>query len=330
MTTVKMIQDWCKENDVTLLYLVKFGSYLYGTNNENSDTDYKGIFLPSKRQCYLNKISKSFTYSTGNTHGKNTSNDVDIQIWSLQYFIKLVSSGETNALDLLYSHTYPEMVVYSDTGMSNVFNNHLSLFSTKDCNAYIGYAISQAKKYGIKGTRLNILKKVCNFLETIPEESNSCKLDAIMPTIINELYDASYCFIKSIKDIPSLVICGKVHQSTINIGEFKTRLFKEYKSYGERARLAEQSKGVDWKALSHAMRAICQMNELLKTGKIHYPLVTAPLLKRIKTGKYTFPEVEHMIISGLSEVDHTMSSMKQHFHTKNQKVIEDIILSFYK
>src|SRR6056297_3686368 len=84
-----------------LIYLSEFGSSLYGTNSENSDIDYKGIFLPNKRELLLGKKMKSYTYSSGNDKGKNTKNDVDIQLWSLHYFIELLSKGETGAIDLL-------------------------------------------------------------------------------------------------------------------------------------------------------------------------------------------------------------------------------------
>ncbi len=327
---IKLIQDWCNTNGSELIYLVKFGSDLYGTNTEKSDTDYKGLFLPSKKQCYLNQITKSFSYSTGEADSRNNKSDTDIQLWSLQYFLHLVSKGETNALDLLYSYTHPKVLLYAHTNMSKIFENHHSLFSTNDCVAYIDYALGQAKKYGIKGTRLGVIKRVCKFLETVKEEDNNKKLFTIIDRLLEVAIDTSYCFTKTLKDEEVLVICGKVHQFKITIEEFKARLFKEYGRYGECAKLAEQSEGIDWKALSHAVRAIHQMLELLATGKINYPLVTAPLLKSIKAGELTFQEVEHLIIHGLGEVNKIILNTTKHRNIINKQLVEEIILSFYK
>lgn len=36
-----------------LIVKMKFGSHLYGTNTEDSDVDYKGVFLPSKKEILL-------------------------------------------------------------------------------------------------------------------------------------------------------------------------------------------------------------------------------------------------------------------------------------
>lgn len=330
MDIIKLTHDWCGNNEASLLYLVKFGSHLYGTNSPESDTDYKGLFLPNKDQCYLNRIKKSFTYSTGDNSSRNDAKDVDIQLWSLQYFLKLVSTGETNALDLLYSHTYPEMVLYSVDKMNNIFNNHNNLFSSKDCTAYISYAINQAKKYGIKGSRLGVLKKVVGFLKNVPKNDDGTKLITLMPKLLMECQDDAYCFSKDINGILGIVICGKVHQSTIKISDFKNRIFSDYSKYGERAEKAEKSEGIDWKALSHALRAINQMIEILNFGKIKYPLVTASTLKKIKTGGFTFSIVEEMIVNGLKEVDLLITNSHYQLNIKNQQLIDELILSFYK
>jgi len=45
---LKTVKKLCNDNNVKPLYISYFGSKLYGTNNEKSDTDFKGIFLPSK------------------------------------------------------------------------------------------------------------------------------------------------------------------------------------------------------------------------------------------------------------------------------------------
>ena len=38
-----------------LIVKMKFGSHLYGTDTEDSDVDYKGVFLPAKKEILLNK-----------------------------------------------------------------------------------------------------------------------------------------------------------------------------------------------------------------------------------------------------------------------------------
>ena len=41
-----MLYDKIKSEN-NIIVLMKFGSHLYGTNTENSDTDLKGIYMPT-------------------------------------------------------------------------------------------------------------------------------------------------------------------------------------------------------------------------------------------------------------------------------------------
>jgi len=53
-------------NEEIVVHMI-FGSHLYGTNTPDSDTDYKGIFLPSREQVFLGKIPKSYSTSPKKT-----------------------------------------------------------------------------------------------------------------------------------------------------------------------------------------------------------------------------------------------------------------------
>ena len=70
-----------------LLYLTEFGSRLYGTNTPESDYDFHGIYLPSMQDMLLQKKAPHVHFSTGDKENKNTSEDCDIQLWSLQYWL---------------------------------------------------------------------------------------------------------------------------------------------------------------------------------------------------------------------------------------------------
>ena len=86
-----------------LIVKMKFGSHLYGTNTDKSDVDYKGVFLPSKTEILLNKVPKCKSFSTGNDSNKNMPFDIDEEIYSLHYFIKLACDGQTVAMDMIHA-----------------------------------------------------------------------------------------------------------------------------------------------------------------------------------------------------------------------------------
>ncbi len=80
----------------------QFGSYVYGTNVPSSDTDIKGIFIPELRDIILQRAPKQHIEKTKADETKrNTKDDVDVELFALHQFMKLIRDGQTVALDLL-------------------------------------------------------------------------------------------------------------------------------------------------------------------------------------------------------------------------------------
>lgn len=324
-------------NKELMLYKVKFGSVLYGTNTPDSDIDYKGIFLPKLDDLILGALGNkcdTITKSTGNDNSKNDKNDVDEQSWSLQYWLSLVKQGDTGALDVLFSYSYSDVIEFCDDRIKPLFENPLKLFNPLTAKAYVGYAIGQSQKYGIKGTRLGVIKNVYNFINSIKHLVNfeEEKLDPFIPVIIRNFYEKSYCFSDYVsvqnKDVLSLCLCGKIHQGNITLQEFFNRLERVYNEYGKRAKQAEENKGVDWKAVSHAVRCIFQMKELLNTGKIQFPLKNANEIKEIKLGNVEWKDVDLLISNGLDEIDNLIknSNIKGEY---DENFVKSVIYSLY-
>ncbi|MFW6026116.1 MAG: DNA polymerase beta superfamily protein [Candidatus Woesearchaeota archaeon] len=325
----KIVRELCEKNNVQLLYLTKFGSHLYGLDTSNSDIDLSGVFLPSKRDLLLGKKKKSISFSSGSDKEKNSINDIDVNLWSIHYFIELVSKGETNALDLLYSPSNKDCVLYNDKRIRPLFNNPLRLFDPYSANSYIGYCLSQMKKYGLKGTRVGVLKRVWKKLKDI--DAIDKKVRDIAQDLLDELYIESYFFNKRINGDDALVLCGKVHLYSISLEEFKNRVKREYDIYGERAKLAEKNDSIDWKACSHAKRAIEQMKMLLKEGKIKFPFTGEKknFILSIKKGLLPWKDIEDQFIKDIKEIDFLKESEKIVKGKVDKLFIEDFIISLY-
>lgn len=137
-----------------ILFKTYSGSKLYGTNNENSDTDFKGVFLPDLNDLILGKAPKHYVLSTGKANEKNNNTDVDETYYSLQYFLELASKGDTNAIDMLFAYTNKKAVIIQDPIWDELIKN-IDKIITKNIKAYIGFCKGQAIKYSIKGEKLN-------------------------------------------------------------------------------------------------------------------------------------------------------------------------------
>ena len=276
---------------------MKFGSHLYGTDTPASDTDYKGVFMPQLiNDLILTRTPESLSINTKKGYGKNTPNDVDTEFYSLHKFIRLACEGQTVALDML--HAPQNMLVYSSWVWDEITKER-SRFYTRNLSAFVGYARRQASKYGIKGSRLNTAKEFINLLNWYP---NDAPLSALWDALPSE--DEHIHFVQSRTHIRQIQVCGKTIQETYKVGYVKDMLQKFHDAYGKRAIEASHNEGIDWKAISHAIRASYQVREILTEGNITYPLREAQYIKDVKAGKFDYAtEVAPKLESMLTELD---------------------------
>jgi len=96
---------------------------------------------------------------------------------------------------------------------------------------------------------------------------------------------------------------------TAKASEYVYTFKKYYESYGDRARLAEKNEGVDWKAVSHALRAGYQTRHIFAVGGFSYPLPETDFLMKVKLGELSYinvvaPALEDLIdeLEGLSRL----------------------------
>lgn len=267
-------------NEVVILKTI-FGSHLYGTSSEHSDKDFKGIFIPNKKDILLGRIPHQYSIKRNKGEGeKNTSDDIDEEIFSLHEFIKLSCEGQTVALDML--HVPENMIICKNEIWDKIVKNR-DKFYTKNLHAFIGYAQRQAAKYGIKGSRLDAAKY---FYDLLTSKDSNLKLKDIWDEI--EIGEHIKFIETNQNGVRQVMVCGKIFQETSYI-EYLIPIIKNFcDNYGERARLAASNEGIDWKAISHAVRAALEIKELLTEKTITFPLKEANLVKKIKYGKMDY------------------------------------------
>jgi hypothetical protein len=272
---------------------MKFGSHLYGTATPESDTDFKGVALPTREQVLLGRIPKHAEMcSTGASHCKNTKDDVDTEVFILHQFIKLALEGQTVALDML--HAPAEMLTRS-TPLWREIVLHRKRFYSKNVHSFIGYAMGQAAKYGVKGSRLNAAQQVYDWLAAQDPGArlSECNFgDFPCGEHIDFLGNP----------INTVDVCGRKIQTTVRTGYARDVVGHFLDNYGERARQAARDEGIDWKALSHAFRAAYQMRELFTAGTITFPRPEAEFLTKVKTGQLRYLEIAPVLEDLIDEV----------------------------
>jgi len=307
------------------------GSHLYGTTTEDSDKDIKGVFMPTTEQILLNKIPKSMSFDSNKTSDKNTKEDVDKEYYSLHYFIELACKGETGILDML--HCTDDCLLKTSSVWRDLINNREKFYSKK-MRAFVGYARSQAAKYGIKGDRIESARELKKFLS---KWSKHTKLSAIWTYIgylkLKHLHFKEGVIRAGGESVRELIIGGKIIQETVTV-EYALEILNNFlDKYGKRAFLAEHNRGIDWKAISHSIRIATELKMLYQKNTIKFPLYNAEFLTQVKKGERDYKtEVAPVLDSLMEEIE--LLSEKSEFPEKvNRKfwdgwlldIIEDML-----
>lgn len=277
---LKMVSDLLGDHG-ELIFLCRCGSHLYGTNTDKSDLDIKGVYLPSMKDMILGRIKH--TISSPQTKEKNTADDIDIELFSIHHFLKLLKNGETIAIDML--HCNQSNIYQQSPKFTTLWENRKS-FYTRKMKAFTGYAKNQAVKYGVKGDRLKTAKMCINFLDNYFGYVRLKDIWSLLPVT-----EHSYFKGKNANGLEEYNICGKIIQETVSVDYFRDILNNFIKTYGNRSMIAMESGGADWKALSHALRVCFELKEIYLTNDLVFPLRDADYLLKIKKGEVNYKEV---------------------------------------
>lgn len=313
---------------------IKFGSHLYGTTTPNSDLDFKSVHVPAPRDILLQRAKGSINSARIKAEKeKNLPGEIEEESYSLQRYLELASEGQTVALDILFAPDW-SMTEPPSAEWKYIVENRARLI-TKKSAAFIGYCRQQANKYGIKGSRVAAARLALKLLTELVEcDGSTPKLAQYAERIAKEISGVEHMIVVDIPlpngaTIRHLDVCGRKLPFTASIKNARDILQRLVDEYGQRALQAESQQGVDWKALSHAVRVGTQAIELLKTGHITFPLPNAAHVLAIKTGSVPYQEVsaeiEALLEAVESEAEKSLLPVKP-----DQEWIADFVARVYR
>lgn len=282
-----------------MIVKMPFGSNLYGTYTPKSDKDFKGIFIPSKQDLYFQTCKKSRRYNTKkDPNTKNTKIDIDIEFFSLLFFLKMAKEGNIIAMDML--HCPKEYLIKTSDVWEEIIKNR-EKFYTKKIASFVDYARGQAAKYGIKGSRLYDAKKIIEYFEKFSDQP-ALKVKDVWDGIPKGINIKIY-LPEGRNRFRTVEVCNRKIQETIRVKYACEMVRKFYSTYGQRAIDAEANKNIDWRAVSHAFRAGYQLKQLYTENTIIFPLKEADFIRQIKQGELQYQDIVSKLDDLVDEVE---------------------------
>jgi hypothetical protein len=327
---------------VRQLVRVKHGSHLYGTSTPASDQDFKGVHLPSGEAIVMQRAENVInTGVASKAEGtlKNDADAIDSDSYSVQKFYEMLCKGDTVATEILFAP--PEAIVEQHPLWGEV-QAMGKLLLNRQCKGFVGYCVRQAAKYGIKGSRMAAVKGVLDELSKLGlgRATMTTKMSVIEPQLRKWSEGREHVKWENLPnpngtDNWHLDVCDRKISMNVHIGEAYKVWEKVWENYGERARAAMTNEGIDWKAMSHAVRVAGQAIELLDHGRITFPRPEAAALLKIKQGKVHYDHVsshletlvakvqERSLVSSLPEKsDHKLAN-REIFHLYKMQIKQE-------
>jgi hypothetical protein len=288
------------------------GSYLYGTNTENSDTDYQGIFIGNIDNYFglkdIEEVSDNFI--SKNEFGKNNTDAIDSKYYEIRQFFKLALQNNPNIIELLFINK--ENIIFKNKYFNKIQENRDKFLSSKEIRKrFIGYAYGQKHKMIVKLENYDIFTEAYDILNNSDKKFlvDEDKFNVFkFKNNSNKEYKVADIFIPR----------------NISVKRAKDLLQERLKRVGNRKELILKH-GFDTKFASHTIRILYEGIELLKTKNLEFPLKERNLILDIKKGKYTCNEVIIMSEELEKEInDLNIIEFKQDYNFVNDMLINII------
>lgn len=273
------------------------GSRVYGTTTPDSDTDIKYVFVPSVYDIIMQRAPNQHQTKTNNkVNQKNTKDDIDIEGFSLQFFLNLVARGQTLAIEMLF--TPEEFIIHKTPTWEFIIGNRNKLVTSK-LSSFVGYCRTQFAKYCLKSERLKAVNDVVDFLSGCNQkqkiEDVICQIQEL--TIIHK----GIVIVDTQKSV--LIVCDRQAQFGLKIDSALAIYKKVQQTYGDRSIASMKNNSTDLKALYHAVRLAKEAEELISTGFLTFPRPDADLLLKIRKGEVSIDEASELIDDSLTKIE---------------------------
>ena len=339
----------------TIFYTLS-GSRLYGTSDENSDYDYRGVCIPPEK----------YWWGFHSKFSQYAPQDADVCVYGLQKFVQLAAQNNPNVLELLW---VPQKYWKQSTPHWETLVENRHLFLSKRCYfTFRGYAHSQLRRmrshrgwllkgdlakperedFGLSQQREVSSELITSANELINLHLHDYDIESQLSALpkeeatglrvsIREFLEHALALSKQDSDTRVWEATGKLLGYDDNLMELlrKERAYqranKEYKSWvtwkkerNPRRRESEERHGYDTKHAVHLVRLLQMCKEILADHTMYVERPDADtLLMPIKRGEWSYDKLMEYEESSIAQLAFLYEDSKLQ-HKPQVPKIEDL------
>ena len=252
------------------------GSYAYGTNNDESDIDIRGVATNTRRNILI-----------GEDFEQVVETNTDTTIYSFDKIIKLLCSCNPNVIEIL--GLKPEHYLYTNCIGRELLNNKTLFLSKRAINSFGGYANAQLRRLENKSARKTsqqqqeqyILRSIeCAAVDykrkylQMPDDAIKLYIDkSLNPELDVELFMDANISHYPLRDYRNM------------LGDMEN-IIRSFNKFGARNKKAVEHNKLG-KHMCHLIRLYLMVFDILEKGEINtYREKEHDFLMAIRNGKY--------------------------------------------
>lgn len=333
MDLFKYVNEKIDMRNDKLILVIPFGSKLYGTDTENSDLDIFGLYIPPKYDMLVSNYREKLKYTTSTNNTKNTKDDIDVTLWSVQYFFNKLYNGDITAYDILIK-------IYSD--LSNDYHteeidlirmNNIKIFLNKESlkKSLYAYVKKELSVFGFQGSYKFAINWAYDYFSNL--ESASLSKEIIKKFIDDYNNEISNSFLNDSEYKKMIVSYTQADTDFVDIcGSFYpdySKTFKVKKSLENKLKKMDSPKNItDNKKFSHAYRCAVILSNLVSNKHYTYPMSDEDREKiiNIKKGNFDIKTEAENLNEMLKSVNEKLKNFESDFDKNN---LNNLIFNMY-
>lgn len=279
-------KDWAEANK--LIYILS-GSRLYGTYNDDSDYDYRGV-------CYM---PKTVLLGLDNFEQYESKNP-DTVIYGLIKFFRLAISGNPNILDVLFAK--PDKWLEGSLNWQIVYRDRYLFLSQLVRKTFVGYAIAQMKR----------MKTHREWLLNQPQEPKLSNYGCWLYNDVNGGQKIGYNYEQDFNDYKN------VKSQWDNYNEW-------LKLRNPKRLITEQKIGYDTKNAGHLMRLLYSGKSILQNCDYDPTLFGHDLerVKEVMAGYFSYDNLLNLAELYIDEIDKMPTDLKK---VPNYDAVQELLI----